>query len=119
MGISSFIGQPSLSDDYDSRERARVKLKIPSSIEWQKILIFFYLFGSADLDFGPLWVRFTTCRVIDESEMIRVLVDESFDEINLLQRDLDGIFMLGTAGSIGHPQLQKIRSSKAEKWVYT
>ena len=34
--------------------RARVKLKIPSSIEWQKILIFFYLFGSADLDFGPL-----------------------------------------------------------------
>ena len=53
-----------------------------------------------------------TCRVIDESEMIRVLVDESFDEINLLQRDLDGIFMLRTTGSVGHPQLQnKIEKS--------
>ena len=53
-----------------------------------------------------------TCRVIDESEMIRVLVDESFYEINLLQRDLDGIFMLRTAGSVGHPQLQnKIEKS--------
>ena len=44
MGISSFIGQPSLSDDYDSRERARVKLKIPGTIEWQKILIYFFIF---------------------------------------------------------------------------
>ena len=57
-------------------------------------------------------IKKSTCRVIDESEMIRVLVDESFYEINLLQRDLDGIFMLGTAGSIGHPQLPKRRKER-------
>ena len=36
-----------------TRARARVKLRIPSSLEWQKNP-YFYLFGSADLDFGPL-----------------------------------------------------------------
>ena len=85
----------------------RARAQNPQHRRIAKTRIFFYLFGMGNLDFGPLWVLFTTCRVIDESEMIRVLVDESFYEINLLQRDLDGIFMLGTTGSIGHPQLQK------------
>ena len=45
--------------------------------------------------------------VVDEGQVGGVLHDEPLDEVDLLERDLHGVAVLGAAGSVRHPQLER------------
>ena len=42
----------------------------------------------------------------DELEVCVVLLDKPLDEVDLLERDLHRVLVLGTTGGVGHPQLK-------------
>ena len=62
---------------------------------------------------------FLTRWIIDKLQMIWILINEPFDEINLLKSYLDGIFVLWTTWSIGNPQLKYKKNKKLGKGQVT
>ena len=47
-----------------------------------------------------------TVRRGDKLKVVLVLLDEPFDEVDLLEGDLDRVLVLGSAGRVGNPQLK-------------
>jgi hypothetical protein len=47
-------------------------------------------------------------RVVHEGQVLRVLHDDAFDQVDLLQRDLDGVTVLRAARRVRYPKLKNI-----------